>query len=217
VPVPAVPVPAVPVPAVPVPAVPVPAVPVPAVPVPAVPVPAVPDPALPDAPAVVVAQSVSEPSGDSARVSPSTSVGATAVVQAGDSAIQRQAQAVTSRQESNSEPAGDAGQVLVASGLPAVAGAGQTADEGKTKGAGETIESGVLGGPLSLRADAAPAEVSASGAGLAAAGRVGAVESMPEPRQIGLLAVIAGVFALGVGVAVIRAFKAERAYTAMLP
>jgi hypothetical protein len=82
---------------------------------------------------------------------------------------------------------------------------------GRTAGAGRTVGPGVPMGGLARRATAAPGRVSAADEPL------GAFEPTPERQPIGLLAVLAVVLALGIGIAAIRAFTAERAYQAMIP
>jgi hypothetical protein len=167
--------------------------------------PAVSDPALSGTSASAVGQSAPASSGDTAILPPST---ATIPAQAGSSdaaAVPFKDQTGTGTQAAVSQPAPDTAPVTPPDTSPAAA--GETQDKAKTEGTGATVESGVLKAGMSLRANS-----TSTGADLAVADRVGAVNSVPEPPQLGLLAAIAAVFALGVGIAAIRAFASERAY-----
>jgi hypothetical protein len=78
-------------------------------------------------------------------------------------------------------------------------------------------EKALAPGVPSLQLDpsaAAPAAVSPPTSEIAAAEPVAAMEPIPERGPIGLLAAIAAVCALGVGIAAIRAFVSQRAIRA---
>ena len=82
---------------------------------------------------------------------------------------------------------------------------------GMPPGDQKAIVSGVPTLDLPSMSEAAVAAASGTPSDVAAAEPVAQMRPMPEQQPIGLLAVIAGVFAMGVGVAAIRSFVSQRA------
>jgi hypothetical protein len=158
--------------------------------------------ALPDsvAPATRPQRSATTMTGRPATLRPATSHAGTVAAQSATTAVQAMPQGgAATRIKTRTSTRGTAGAIAPAfSGMP--------------PGDDKTILPGVptldLPSPASTTA---PALSAGPSAGMVAAEPVAAMRPLPASQPIGLLAVIASVIALGVGVAAIRAFVSQRA------